>query len=69
MDSIVEKEIGRLINNEIGDTYRLKFILESMQNKKKIYNSDRNFLYKLAKEYTKDEEVFDHVLFAISVKN
>lgn len=69
MDSIVEQEISRLINNEISDTYRLKFILESMQNKKKIYNSDRNFLYNLVKEHTKDEEVFSHVLFAISVKN
>ncbi len=69
MDSIVENEICRLVNNEIGDTYRLHHILESMQNKKKIYNSDRNFLYKLVKEHTKDEEVFEHVLFAISVKN
>ena len=69
MDSIVDQEISRLINNEIGDTYRLKFILKSMQNKKKVYNSDRNYLYKLAKEHTKDEEVFEHLLFAISVKN
>jgi len=69
MDSIVEKEICRFIDNEVGDTYRLKFILESMQNKKNIYNTDRNFLYKLAKEHTKDEEIFEHVLFAISVKN
>ena len=69
MDSIVENEICRLIDNDIGDTYRLQHILESMQKNKKLYNSDRNFLYKLVKEYTKDEEIFEHVLFAISVKN
>ncbi len=69
MDSIVENEICRLIDNEIGDTYRLQHILESMQNKKKIYNSDKNYLYKLTKVHTIDEEIFEHLLFAISVKN
>ena len=56
MDELLQKEIQSLIENDYGDTLRLHFILESMQTGKKVYNTDKIYLSKILKKYSKLED-------------
>lgn len=61
MDPVLAKEIQNLIDDNIGDHHRLEFILESMKNNKKIYNSDQKYLAFLLSQHSKDEDILERL--------
>jgi len=72
MDPVLDKEIQNLIDSNIGDTSRLQFIKESLQDKKNIYNSDKKYLSDLLSKNSKDEDILerlDHYLNPKIIKN
>lgn len=62
-DPVIAKEIQNLIDNTIGDTQRLEFIQKSLQEEKKIYNSDQKYLSTLLAEHSKDEDILERLDF------
>jgi len=63
MDPVLAKEVQNLLDDNRGDEHRLKFILECIQNEKKIYNSDQKYLASLLGEYSKDEHILERLDF------
>lgn len=63
MDPVVEKEIQSLIEQNLGDSARINFILECMKNGKKIYNSDKKYLTELLEKHCKEEDILERVGF------
>ncbi len=63
MDPVLDKEIQNLIDGNLGDTKRLEFIRKSLQDEKKIYNSDQKYLMELLKEHSKDEDILERLEF------
>lgn len=61
MDPVLAKEIQNLIDDNRGDNHRLQFILESMKNNKKIYNSDQKYLALLLSEHSSDEDILERL--------
>lgn len=62
-DPVIAKEIQNLIDNKIGDSQRLEFIQKSLQEEKKIYNSDQKYLSDLLTEHSKDEDILERLDF------
>jgi len=63
VDPVLEKEIQNLIDQKLGDSERLKFILESIKNNKKVYNSDQKYLINLLTTHSKDEDILERLDF------
>ncbi len=61
MDPVLDKEIQNLIDGNLGDNQRLEFIRKSLQDEKKIYNSDQKYLMELLKEHSKDEDILERL--------
>lgn len=51
MSSDLLDKIQQLIDSGIGDIGRLQYILETLQNGRKLYNSDQSYLDKLLNNY------------------
>lgn len=63
IDPIIDKEIQNLIDSNIGDTQRLEYIRKSLQEEKKIYNSDQKYLSELLAKHSKDEDILERLDF------
>lgn len=60
-DPVIDKEIQNLIDSNVGDTKRLEFILKSLKEEKKIYNSDRKYLSDLLKKHSSDDNILERL--------
>ena len=61
MDPVLAKEIQNLIDDNRGDHHRLEFLLESIKNNKKVYNSDQKYLASLLSEHSTDDDILERL--------
>lgn len=57
MDSTIFSVIQKLIDDDRGDTYRLQHILDTLLNRKKLFNSDRKYVIALIEKYSEDPNI------------
>lgn len=57
MDSSLYREIKKLIDDDRGDSYRVRHILDALLNQKQLFNSDRKYIIELLQKYSDDPSV------------
>lgn len=57
MDRILDNEIQNLLDAQIGDSGRLEFIRQSLQEDKPLYNSDRKYIINLISKYSSNDSI------------
>lgn len=63
MDILIEREIQKLVDENIGDKLRIGYILETLKNKGKLYDSDKKYLQKILLEHSELDEIRDRLEF------